>query len=221
MSDELELAPAAGFIDPELRAEFPKLRLDWVTVQCRPRSSPPSVRARLRRLSDRYRGASVIAMRTQPIPHAYRSFFHQVGLDPDSDSTRVPSEQAAVMRLLHGHFRSTDLVHDALLIALIETGVPVWALDADRVDTAGLGIRTSRAGERLGSGRHGPELAPGRLVVADARQIHAVLFGELAPAHQVTSRTSRVALFAVAVDGVPAIHVEETIWLCLEILGGG
>jgi DNA/RNA-binding domain of Phe-tRNA-synthetase-like protein len=221
MTDELGLAPAPGFIDPELQAEFPSLRLDWVTVQCRPRASPPSVRDRLRRLSDRYRGASVIAMRTQPIPHAYRSFFHQVGLDPDSESTRVPSEEVAVMRLLHGGFRSAGLIPDALLIALVETGVPVWALNADRVDTAGPGIRTSRRGERLGSDGHGFELPPGRLVVADARQIHAVLFGELAPGNQVTPRTSRVALFAVGVDGVPAIHVEEAIWLCLELLGRG
>jgi DNA/RNA-binding domain of Phe-tRNA-synthetase-like protein len=218
MSDELELAPAAGFIDPELRAEFPNLRLDWVTVQCRRRGSPPWVRDRLRHLSDRYRGATVVAMRTQPITHAYRTFFHHVGLDPDS--SRVPSEDVAVMRLLHGGFRSQDLVHDTLLIALVDTGVPVWALDADAVDAAGLGIRTTVAGDRLGSAEHGPELAPGRLVVADARAVHGILFGDLAPGREVTARTSRLALFAVGVDGVPAIHVEEALWLCLEFLTG-
>jgi DNA/RNA-binding domain of Phe-tRNA-synthetase-like protein len=218
VSDELELAPAAGFVEPELRSEFPHLRLDWVTVQARIRPSPPAVRERLRRLSDRYRGANVIAMRTQPIPHAYRTFFRHIGLDPDTD--RVPSEEAAVMRLLHGEFRSQDLVRDALLIAVVETGVPVWALDAARVDAAGLGIRTSAAGDRLGTGELATALLPGRLVVADAKAVHALLFGEVAPSHEVTSRTARLALFSVGVDGVPAIHVEEAMWLCLEILTG-
>jgi DNA/RNA-binding domain of Phe-tRNA-synthetase-like protein len=218
MSDELELAPAAGFVEPELRAEFPHLRLDWVTVQAAARPSPPAVRQRLRRLSDRYRGANVVAMRTQPIPHAYRTFFRHIGLDPDAE--RVPSEEAAVMRLLHGEFRSQDLVRDALLIALVETGVPVWALDAALVDAAGLGIRTSVAGERMGTGDYAMTLLPGRLVVADARAVHALLFGEVAPGHEVTPRTARLALFSVGVEGVPAIHIEEAMWLCLEILTG-
>ncbi|HEY2770189.1 MAG TPA: hypothetical protein VGI87_06460 [Solirubrobacteraceae bacterium] len=216
MSDELELAPAAGFVETELRSEFPHLRLDWVTVRAGVRPSPPAVRERLRRLSDRYRGANVVAMRTQPIPHAYRTFFHHIGLDPDSD--RVPSEKAAVMRLLHGEFRSRDVVRDALLIALVETGVPVWALDAALVDAAGLGIRTSVAGERLGTGEHAGALLAGRLVVADAQAVHALLFGDVAPGHEVTGRTQRMALFSVGVEGVPAIHVEEAMWICLEIL---
>lgn len=218
MSEDLDLAPAAGFVEPELRSEFPHLRLDWVTVQGRVRPSPPAVRERLRRLSDRYRGANVVAMRTQPIPHAYRTFFHQIGLDPDSD--RIPSEEAAVMRLLHGEFRSENLVRDALLIALIETGVPVWALDAALVDAAGLGIRTSVTGDRLGTADHASTLLAGRLVVADARGVHALLFGDVAPGHEVSTRTERLALFSIGVDGVPAIHVEETMWLCLEILTG-
>ena len=82
-------------------------------------------------------------MRTKPIPQAYRIFFRQIGLDPDV--TRIPSEEAAVARLLHGEFRSAGLIPDACLVALIETGVPVWALDADVVDEGGLGIRTATA----------------------------------------------------------------------------
>src|SRR5436305_12380532 len=141
MREEVELAAAAGFIAPELAAEFPGLRLDWVTVPVRVRPSPRELKARLRELSSRWRGMSVVAMRTQPIPHAYRTFFRQIGLDPDVD--RIPSEEATVARLLYGGFRSSNLVDDALLIALIETGVPVWAVDAELVDAGGLGIRTS------------------------------------------------------------------------------
>lgn len=214
MNDELELTAAVGFVDPEVRAELPGLRLDWVTVQGGLADSPREVQRRVKGLSDRYRGASVVAMRTQPIPHAYRAFFHQVGLDPDSD--RIPSERAAVTRLLQGGFRSQNLVEDALLIALIETGVPVWALDADHVDAGGLGIRHTVPGDRLGES--GPELSSGQLVVADRSAIHAVLFGELAAGHEVSSRTERIALFAVSVQGVPAIHVEEARWVCAEIL---
>ncbi len=216
MSDEAFLSPAPGFVAPDVLAELPGLRLDWVTATASLRPSPSAVKQRLRLLSNRYRGASVVAMRTHAIPHAYRAFYRQVGLDPDA--TRVPSEDVAVTRLLHGGFRSRNLIEDALLIALIETGVPVWALDADRVEASGLGIRTSVAGDRLGSGEEAPTLAPGRLVVADVRHVHGILFGELASEHQVGGATARVALFSVGVQGVPAIHIEEALWLCVETL---
>jgi DNA/RNA-binding domain of Phe-tRNA-synthetase-like protein len=213
--NELEVSAAPGFIDPRVRDEFPGLALVWTTLEVRPRaSSPRSVSQRLRHLSNRWHGAGVVSLRTQPIPHAYRTFFRQVGLDPDA--TRIPSEEAAVNRLLHGGFRSTGLLSDALLIALVETGVPVWALKAECVDAAGLGIRTSGSGEPFGSPEH--PLTSGRLVVADGSAAHAVLFGPLAPGHEADSRTRRLTLFSVGVPGVPAIHLEEALWSCGEIL---
>jgi DNA/RNA-binding domain of Phe-tRNA-synthetase-like protein len=214
MSEELELAASSGFIDARLKAEFPALSLTWMTVNVRPRRSPRWVRQRLRELSDRVHGASVVAMRTQPVPHAYRVFFRHIGLDPDA--VRIPSEEAAVARLLHGGFHSTDLLADALLIALVETGVPVWALNADRVEAGGLGVRITGEGERFGTVTQ--PLAAGRLVVADARRVHALLFGSIAPGHGADAATERIALFAVGVDGVPAIHVEESLWTCGEVL---
>jgi DNA/RNA-binding domain of Phe-tRNA-synthetase-like protein len=220
MREEVELAPAAGFIAPELTAEFPGLRLDWVTVPARVRHSPRELKARLRHLSSRWRGTSVVAMRTQPIPHAYRTFFRQIGLDPDVD--RIPSEMAGLHRLLHGHFQSRNLIDDARLIALVETGVPVWAVDADLVDPAGLGIRQTVEGDRLGSSDRAPHLPSGRLAVADPRCVHALLFdANVAPGHQVDPRSERIALFTVAVDGVPAIHIEEALWVCVEALSTG
>ena len=219
MSDEVELNAAAGFVESKLRSEFPGLRLDWLSVSGRFRDSPREVRDRLRSLSNRYRGASVVAMRTQPIPHAYRAFFRQIGLDPDT--TRIPSEEVAVTRLLHGNLRSVNLLQDALLIALVETGVPVWALDGSMVDVGGLGIRTTVEGDRLGTTEYGSYLPSGQLVVADARAVHATLFGDIAPGHEVTSGTERIVLFSVGVDGVPAIHLEEALWVCAEVLGAG
>jgi DNA/RNA-binding domain of Phe-tRNA-synthetase-like protein len=214
MGGELELVAAPGFIEPRLKQEFPGLALAWLTVEVRHRASPRWVVQRLRALSDRVHGASVVAMRTHPIPHAYRTFFRQIGLDPDS--TRIPSEEAAVARLLHGGFRSTDPLTDAMLIALVETGVSVWALNSDLVDAGGLGIRTTSGGERFGTVSH--SLPAGRLVVADSRQVHALLFGPVAPGHAADARTRRVALFAVGVEGVPAIHVEEALWTAAEAL---
>jgi DNA/RNA-binding domain of Phe-tRNA-synthetase-like protein len=155
-------------------------------------------------------------MRTQPIPQAYRAFFHQIGLDPDVQ--RIPSEEAAVRRLLHGGFASRNLIDDARLLALIETGVPVWALDANRVDVGGLGIRPTVEGDRLGSGEYANHLPAGRLAVADAGAVHALLFDDVATDHAVSAKTERVALFAVSVEGVPAIHIEEALWITVEVL---
>jgi DNA/RNA-binding domain of Phe-tRNA-synthetase-like protein len=217
MPEEVELVAAAGFVAPELSAEFPGLRLDWVTAEARPGPSPRDLKRRLRDLSSRYRGANVVAMRTQPIPHAYRTFFHQIGLDPDVK--RIPSEQAALHRLLQGQFTSRNLIDDARLIALIETGIPVWALDADLVDAGGLGIRLTREGDRLGSSPLGRYLPAGLMAVADAGAVHAILFDEdVAPGHGISSRTVRVVLFTVGVEGVPAIHIEEALWISVEAL---
>jgi DNA/RNA-binding domain of Phe-tRNA-synthetase-like protein len=216
VSDEFPLSPAEGFVEEVVADEFPGLRLHWITAAAGRRPSPPAVVNRLRELSSRYRGASVVAMRTKAVPQAYRAFFRQIGLDPDV--RRIPSEGAAVERLLHGGFRSTDLIGDTCLIALVETGVPVWALDADRVHVGGLGIRTATEADREPATAGGAYIDPGTLVVADADTIHGQLFGELDRFDRVTGRTERVALFAVAVDGVPDIHVEEALWMCAELL---
>jgi len=216
VSEPAALIPAAGFVETRVRDEFPGLRLDWMTIAVRPRDSPPWLVRRLKELSNRYRGDGVVVMRTKPIPQAYRAFFRQIGLDPDV--TRIPSEHVAVTRLLHGHFRSTGLIPDACLVALIETGVPVWALDADGVDEGGLGIRTTTGADAERAREQGGYLAPESLVVADRTSIHGLLFAEPASGHGVGHRTKRVALYAIGVDGVPAIHVEESLWMCAELL---
>jgi DNA/RNA-binding domain of Phe-tRNA-synthetase-like protein len=80
--------------------------------------------------------------------------------------------------------------------------VPVWALDAARLD-GDLEVR---------------EDATGRLVVADDRGTVALLFGEPVPEHAVTKETTRVALFSIQVANVPSIHVGEALWMAAEIL---
>ena len=210
--------PEPGWIAPEIRDEFPDLRLWSLRVPAPPGMTGPSprgVRERLRGLSDRYHGAKAIQLRTDPIPHAYRVFFRHIGLDPDAD--RIPIEAAVVERLMHGGFRSNGLVDDALVIGLVETGVPVWAFDADTVDGA-LGVRLTGEAEDLGRGPQPPPLREGRLVVADQRSPIAELFGDPAPGHGVTPETTAIRLFTVQPGGVPAIHVEEALWLCAEVL---
>jgi DNA/RNA-binding domain of Phe-tRNA-synthetase-like protein len=191
---------AEGWVADDVREEFPDLRLRTMVVERGSGKTPPEIRDRLRLLSDRFRGAQAVAMRQQPIPSAYRVFFRHVGLDPDT--TRTPIEAAAVQRLVQGGFKATNLLDDALLIALIETGVPLWALDADRVAEP-LGIGTG---------------ADGRLAVHDAEGPLATLFGEIAPGRGVTKQTTRMLIYTVQVPGVPGIFVDEAMWTCLGVL---
>ncbi|HEX4838146.1 MAG TPA: hypothetical protein VFV03_06455 [Solirubrobacteraceae bacterium] len=212
--------PVRGWCEREVQQELPGLGLMNTCVEVGlagslTGSSTPAVLRRLRELSNRWRGARAVNVRQEPIPAAYRVFFRHIGLDPDV--TRTPIEAAVLERMLDGGFLSEGLLADILTIALIDTAVPVWALDADTVDGP-LGIRLSRAEERLGRGVDGPNLGAGKLVVADADSALAILFGEPGPGHEPTAATRRLALFAVQVEGVPTLHVEETLWTCRSAL---
>jgi DNA/RNA-binding domain of Phe-tRNA-synthetase-like protein len=205
----------AGWIDPEVAEEFPELRLHALTLAARSGRSPEELRERLRELSDRFRGPHAVVMRQRPVPWAYRVFFRHIGLDPDEH--RTPVEAVALERLKAGGFRSRSLLDDALTIAVMETGVPVWALDAERVE-GGLGIRPAARGERFGAGEYASDIPVGRLLVADAAGPVGVLFGALAPGRGVGPETTRMTLFSVQVAGVPDIHVEEGMWTVADIL---
>ena len=212
--------PVRGWCEREVQQELPGLGLMSAIVELAKTGSltsrsPSTVLDRLRELSNRWRGARAVNVRQERIPAAYRVFFRHIGLDPDV--TRTPIEAAVLERMLEGGFLSEGLLADVLTIALIDTAVPVWALDADTVNGP-LGIRVSRAAERLGRDPEGPSLGEGRLVVADADSPLAILFGEPAPGHEPTAHTRRLALFAVQVAGVPALHAEETLWACRSAL---
>jgi DNA/RNA-binding domain of Phe-tRNA-synthetase-like protein len=173
------------------------------------------LRERLALLADRFHGARALTLRREPVPHAYRVFFRHVGLDPDAQ--RTPVEAAALERLVRGGFASRGPLDDALLVAVVETGVPVWALDDARLDGP-LGLRGARPRERLGEGEYAADLVPGRIVVADAGGPVAVLFGEIAANRRPARDSACLRLFAVAVPGVPALHVEEALFGCVEAL---
>jgi DNA/RNA-binding domain of Phe-tRNA-synthetase-like protein len=205
--DEPELT--RGYVDATLRAEFPELGLVYTEVPVRPRRSPPEVRERLRLASDRFTGGKAVTMRQQPIPWAYRVFFRHVGIDPDE--RRTPIEAIALERMRAGGFKSQNVVDDALLLATLETGVPVLAFDAAAVEGE-LGLRVSPGSESLGE----LPLSSGQVVVADSRRALAVLFGETGPGCGVQRSSERMLLVSVRVKGVPEVSVEEALWVAAE-----
>jgi DNA/RNA-binding domain of Phe-tRNA-synthetase-like protein len=215
MIDELDLQQ--GWVAGELAAEFPELRLVHCRVAVRPGKTPREVKARLRFLSDRFTGAKAITMRQQPIPQAYRVFFRHVGIDPDMQ--RTPIEGIALERMRAGHFKSRNLVDDALLIATLETSVPVYAFDAPGV-RGEIGLRLSHPGEALG-GSAGRPLPPGQVVIADDERSLAVLFADVAEGHGVLESSSEMVLAGLQVKGVPEVSVEEALWTAAEIVHAG
>jgi DNA/RNA-binding domain of Phe-tRNA-synthetase-like protein len=207
--------PVDGVVAPELAAELPGLRLRVTTVDGAAGRTPRALRQRLEDVSNRFRGANAIALRTRPVPRAYRVFFRQVGLDPDVD--RTPVEQVAVERLVHGELYTGDRVSDALILAVMETGVPVVAFD-DATLAGEVILRAAGPGEQLPAGAYAHDVPRGRLVLADDRGPVAILFGRVSDRHAAERGCSRVRLVAVQVPGVPSAHVDEALWLAAGAL---
>ena len=206
-------APEPGWVARELADEFPELTLQYLTLTGRAGRSPEPVRRRLRALASRLGGGHVVHMRQDPVPWAYRVFWRQVGIDPDT--ARTPVEQMALDRLLHGGLPSRNLLDDAITIATLETGVALNAFDADRLDGP-IGLRL--AGEAEALGEFGRPLAPGQIVLSDAGRTLAVLGGDVAPDCGVTPATGRMAVAAIGVKGVPQISVEEALWTVADTI---
>jgi DNA/RNA-binding domain of Phe-tRNA-synthetase-like protein len=208
----MDLQLQEGWVEAELAGDFPELGLVHTPLEARPRKTPREVKRRLRALADRYTGGKVIHMRQDAVPWAYRVFSRQIGIDPDTD--RTPVERIALERLRHGGIESQNLVDDSLTIAIAETGVPVFALDADKL-LGELGLRLARSGEQLAGVR---PLSARQLVVADEMHPVALVLGEVAHDAGVTWETERMTLCALRVKGVPPIAVEEALWTAAETL---
>jgi DNA/RNA-binding domain of Phe-tRNA-synthetase-like protein len=202
-----------GWVEPALRDEFAGLGLVTAEVTAQARRSPRGVKERLRHLSDITHGARALAQRREPIASAYRVFFRQIGIDPET--VRPPAEAAMLERMRAGRFKSRNTVDDALTVAVVETGVPVRAFDADRLEGE-IGLRVSRPRERLGG--DGLELPDGTIVIADDRHAIALIFGDTAPGRGVAPESRRMLLCGIQVQGVPDISVEEALWISSDIL---
>ena len=106
-----------------------------------------------------------------------------------------------VERLLTGGFATRGLPEDALALATLETGVPVWAVDADR-----LGARSSwRPTRTAGSCSPTPR--------APSRSCSAARAGTGAE-----PRTRALALLAVQAPGVEEMFVEESVWTAVAAM---
>ena len=210
---EAEAPLRRGRVEPALREEFTGLGLVVAEVAAQSRRSPKGVKDRLKHLSDVTHGAKALAQRREPIASAYRIFFRQIGIDPEN--FRPPAEAAMLERLRAGRFKSRNTVDDALTVAIVETGVPVRAFDADQIEGE-LWLRVSGKGEQLGG--DGLEMPEGTIVIADLRRAIALIFGDTAPGRGVASETRRMSLCAIQVPGVPDISVEEALWICSDIL---
>ena len=202
-----------GWVDAELAEEFPELCVWHTSVDRGSGRTPDFVRERLKGLASRITGGHVIHMRQDPVPWAYRVFWRQVGIDPDTD--RTPVEQLALDRLKWGGLRSRNLLDDAITIATLETGVPVVAFDSAKVGEQ-IGLRLTGDDEQLGGS--GRPLSSRQIVIADEHNTLAVLSGEVAEERGVTPQTKSMVLASVQVKGVPMISVEEALWTVVETL---
>jgi hypothetical protein len=181
-------------IDPLVAAEPPGLRVWTARVAGRTARTPPELRERLRLLADRFRGPEAVALRAKPVPWAYRVLYRHLGIDPDV--TRTPLEELVLERLLKGGFSPQGLPEDALALATLETGVPVYAVDAERISGA-LALRPDDGG---------------RIVLADDAGTVAVLFRPPPPDRAPGRGTRLLELVAVQAPGVDDIFVEEAVW---------
>lgn len=206
---EAELRP--GWVTAELRSELPGFGVECVTLDCTPSKSPREIRERLRAQANRINGASVVHMRQDEVPWAYRVLWRRVGIDPDVD--RTPIEALMVERLRHGGLRSRGLPADALTIATLETGVPVLAFDLERV-AGGIGLRPAEPGEALGE----RPLPSGQIVYCDQDRPLATLLGEVAPDAAASEGTREIALVALTAGNVARMRIEEAVWTAVDIL---
>ncbi len=211
--EDLDVEARPGWIEPALSEEFPGLSLVSTVVEGSTGRSSNALKAQMRSISDRVRGAQALQIREEPIPWAYRVFFRNIGLDPDTN--RTPIEAVIFRRIFEGGLYSNNRVEDALAVAILETHVAIQAFDADRIEGE-VGLR--RAVEEEGfEGRTAP-LPTGTIVVADEQRPVGILFGRTAEGREPGKRTTRFLLVAIGVAGVPDIALEESLWVATSAL---
>jgi len=201
-------------VSGELAAEFPGLRADWLSCRCVDYRCDPGVGERLALLASRFNGRQAVELRQQQIPAAYRSFFRQVGIDPDQQPT--PIEQAVLGRLLSGGNLPQDRISDGLLLALLETSIPVLAFEASAVAPPII-IRSAEHGELVTDG----ELEPGALILADGQRPLCQLFSAPEQPLAAAAKSESLLLVAVVVPGVSEIASDEALTIAAAAISGG
>lgn len=206
------MAVRAGWCDEELREDFPGIGV--VSLGCAVDARAGSrVARRMDDVGARIDGRNAASLPLGTIPSAYRTLARQLGLDPDTDGTPLAGLLRERIRL--GRLPSAGLVPDACTCAMLETGVPVFALPLTAV-AGDLGLAVARAGETL-PGEHAEPLPEGSVVVSDlARPLAlAMLPPPLEPAPR-----EGVVLYALRAPGVADLELDEALWLAAGLLQG-
>lgn len=214
--------PETGWVDYHVGTAFPELAVHWVRT---PVSFMPGLkrrtRAGLRDLSGIHQTGWAVVDGLDEVAQAHEDFFRRIGRDPKKPP-RPPAQAMMTARLLQGEFKSKSLIEDAILIALVETGIGVTALDAATL-TGRLGIRPAREGEGIEREKAGDvdQLAAGRLVIAADGPPLAAVFGDVSQPWRVSKKTAEVVLYAIRPPGVPAELVDECIEMVRSMIVGG
>lgn len=203
--------PSTCEVAGSVEEAHPGLQLLELTVPLGDRRKTPTVRDRLERLSTSVVGDDLLNARRSQVPGAFRALYLDLGRDPDLDPP--PYEATLYRRMAAGGFFARGMPEDALLIALIETGVALWAVDADRVDGP---LRLVHADPRDAE----PGARAEAIAVVDDRGIVADVGREPRATRAVSRRTVRVTLFGVQPPGVTDVHVHEAFWLCASFVRG-
>jgi DNA/RNA-binding domain of Phe-tRNA-synthetase-like protein len=203
-----------SIMDDALAQDFPALAVLHASRALGGGAYRRASKERLARLGDRIGGELVAAMRQQAVPGAYRAFARQVGLDPDGDAT--PLERTLMERIRAGRFVPASPTKDPCTVAMLETGVPVWALDEDRVSGP---LRLGSLAEDDVPALAGTPAGAGEIAVWDDDGPLALLLGDIAPDAGPTRRTRAVRLFALRVEGVPDASVREALWTAAQLTG--
>jgi DNA/RNA-binding domain of Phe-tRNA-synthetase-like protein len=211
-------APAIqqGWVADELTSEFPALGVYWLTVDARVGKTAKAVRERMRMLAGRITGATVVQSRQDSVPWSYRVLWRRLGVDPDTD--RTPVEELMVQRLEHGGLPSRGMPADAIVVATLETGVPIVVADAAKL-SGSPGLRPAVTGETLG-GVEGM-LRAGEIVYADERAPLARLDGQMGADYAVDASTTAMAVCALAAPAVSQIEIDEALWIAADLLETG
>jgi len=202
-----------GWVAAELAEEFPGLEVYSLAVDARPGRTPDAVRRQMRELAGRISGPTVVQSRQDTVPWSYRVLWRRLGVDPDTD--RTPVEALMVQRLEHGGLPSRGTPNDAIVVATLETGVPIVVFDADKV-CGEPGLRPAVTGESLG-GAEGV-LRSGEVVYADERAPLARLDGEVAADRAVGDATTAMLVCALAAAAISQVEIDEALWIAAELL---
>lgn len=172
------------------------------------------------RLHTIWRGKSRKEVEQHSRVQAYRSFYTQMGLDPNRTP---PSVQVLVQRFLRADVLSKiPSIHpivDAVNVAAVETMVPLGVFDASRV-TGEITIDLSNGGEHFHpiGAEEAINLCPGLVVLRDDEKVLSQFCHRDADAQKVTISTQSVWLLGCQVPGVSADDVTAALARAIEVL---